>query len=82
MPVEDALGHSTRFEEMPRERLRKAILDLQRGLSDLTKRLDAVGEENSALRQENAMLKDAIDERIEGDRPTLTSRSTGGGGGQ
>lgn len=66
---DDAASRSLRFEEMPREHLRRAILDLQQGLSDLTQRLDGVAEENSALREENAMLKDAIDERIEGDRP-------------
>lgn len=57
-----------RFEEMSREQIRKAILDMQKGLADLTHRLDNVGEENSLLKEESALLKDAIDSRIEGSR--------------
>merc|ERR1712187_1036986 len=67
--AEDISSTVKRFEDMPRDQLRKAILDMQRGLADLTRRLDTVGEENSLLREENTMLKDAIDDRVEGARP-------------
>ncbi|CAE8643176.1 unnamed protein product, partial [Polarella glacialis] len=67
-----------RFEELSREQIRGAVLDMQKGLSDLTRRLDSVCEENSLLREENALLKDSIDGRIEGGR-TAPARSTGGG---
>lgn len=57
-----------RFEELSRSELCSAVLDIQKGLADLTKRLDSVGEENALLREENALLKDEIDSRIEGAR--------------
>jgi len=76
-PSDDPSSRSARFEDMPREQLRKAILDIQRGLSDLTRRLDSVSEENSALREENVMLKDTIDARVEGGRPSPRAHPSG-----
>lgn len=37
------------------------VLELQQGLADLTLRVDTVKNENGQLREENAVLKDYID---------------------
>mmetsp|Transcript_61744 Transcript_61744/g.177083 ORF Transcript_61744/g.177083 Transcript_61744/m.177083 type:complete len:317 (+) Transcript_61744:320-1270(+) len=57
-----------RYEDMGASDIRRSILDLQRGLADITRRLDSVGMENHLLREENIVLKDAIDDKIEGSR--------------
>lgn len=57
-----------RYEVMPAEDIRKAVLELQRSLADITRRLDTVATENQLLKEENNLLKDAIDEKIEGSR--------------
>lgn len=56
------------YEQMRAPELRKAVLDLQKGLADITKRLDSVGTENQLLREENVLLKEAIDDKIDGGR--------------
>mmetsp|Transcript_19890 Transcript_19890/g.45945 ORF Transcript_19890/g.45945 Transcript_19890/m.45945 type:complete len:83 (+) Transcript_19890:40-288(+) len=53
------------YEEMPRDMLIRTILDMQRSLADITRRLESVVDENSLLHEESTMLKDAIDARIE-----------------
>jgi len=57
-----------RYEDMAAADIRKAILDLQKGLADITRKLDTVGMENHLLREENSQLKEAIDDKIEGAR--------------
>lgn len=57
-----------KYETMPAADLRKAVLELQRGLADITRRLDTVGSENQLLKEENSLLKEAIDDKIESQR--------------
>jgi len=57
-----------RYEDMSAPELRKAVMGLQKGLADITRRLDTVGTENQLLKEENMLLKEAIDDRIEGSR--------------
>lgn len=56
------------YEGMVAPELRRAVMDLQKGLADITRRLDTVGTENQLLKEENMLLKEAIDDRIEGSR--------------
>lgn len=63
-----AAGGLPRYEDMAAPDLRRAILALQKGLADITRRMDSVGMENHLLREENLMLKEAIDDKIEGSR--------------
>lgn len=57
-----------RYETMPAFELRRSVLELQKGLADITRRLDGVCTENTLLREENSFLKEAIDDKIEGMR--------------
>mmetsp|Transcript_75238 Transcript_75238/g.193996 ORF Transcript_75238/g.193996 Transcript_75238/m.193996 type:complete len:137 (-) Transcript_75238:6-416(-) len=53
------------FESLSREELQLAVADLGFSLAELSLRLEELGGENLLLGEESALLKDAIDSKLE-----------------